>query len=93
VSAATSARAGIAVVSYIDEARGTMAMRDGKMGFTEVTLQPVVTIADGDLPKALALHERARQECFIANSVNFTVRHEASVERRATSTSAGNGSA
>jgi organic hydroperoxide reductase OsmC/OhrA len=53
---------------------------DGKTRFTEVVLRPRVTIAPGaDVEKARALHERAHSLCFIANSVNFEVRHEAEI--------------
>ena len=34
-----------------------MAIKDGRMRFTEVTLAPRVTIAAGALDKAVALHE------------------------------------
>ena len=55
-------------------------MKDGGLRFTEVILKPFVTIeADGDLEKAKTLHEDAHGICFIANSVNFPVRNEASV--------------
>jgi organic hydroperoxide reductase OsmC/OhrA len=70
---ALCARAGIEVVSYEDQASGLMAIKDGRMRFTEVTLAPRVTIASGDLDKATALHEAAHSQCFIANSVNFPV--------------------
>jgi organic hydroperoxide reductase OsmC/OhrA len=40
-------------------------------------LRPVVTIAGGDPAVADALHTRASELCFIANSVAFPVRHEA----------------
>jgi organic hydroperoxide reductase OsmC/OhrA len=49
---------------------------DGVVRFTEVVLSPKVSIAPGsDAEKARALHERAHAVCFIANSVNFPVRH------------------
>ncbi len=39
-----------------------------------------MTIAAGsDADVALALHEKAHHECFIANSVNFPVRNEPSI--------------
>ena len=66
-------RAGIEVVRYEDQASGLMAIKDGKMRFTEVTLAPRVTIATGDVDKATELHEAAHDLCFIANSVNFPV--------------------
>ncbi len=78
---AECARAGIAVVAYDDAARGEMTLIDGKIRFREVLLRPRVTIADpARLEKAVGLHERAHEECFIANSVNFPVRHEAVVD-------------
>jgi organic hydroperoxide reductase OsmC/OhrA len=78
---AECARAGIVVTAYTDDALGTMTFGDRKLRFTDVLLRPRVTIAAGDETKALALHERAHAECFIANSVNFPVRLEATVER------------
>lgn len=77
---ADCARAGVHVVSYEDRAEGTMAIKDGKMRFTDVLLRPRVTVAKGtDLAKAQALHENAHEGCFIASSVNFPVRHDATV--------------
>lgn len=74
-------RSRIAVHSYVDEASGTMAKKaKNRMGFTEVVLHPRVTVAPGtDLAKAKALHEKAHELCFIANSVNFPVGHEAEI--------------
>jgi organic hydroperoxide reductase OsmC/OhrA len=69
---------GIVVTDYHDEAHGTMTeAADGGGRFTEVVLRPRVTVASaGMIGKATALHESASQRCFIANSVNFPVRHE-----------------
>jgi organic hydroperoxide reductase OsmC/OhrA len=59
-------------------------MKDKKIRFTEVVLHPRVTIsADSDADKALALHEQAHEQCFIASSVNFPVHHDAVVTRAA----------
>ncbi len=45
--------------------------------FTEVVLRPRVVIAEESmLEQAVALHGPAGQDCFIASSVNFPVRHE-----------------
>ena len=77
------ASAGIEVVAYEDRATGTMAIKDRRMRFVDVLLAPKVTIAKGDREKAIALHEQAHETCFIANSVNFPVRHEPVVEHRA----------
>jgi len=73
---AVCARAGVHVTAYEDEVYGRMERVDGVTKFTEVILHPKVTVAPGsDAEKARALHERARAVCFIANSVNFPVRH------------------
>jgi organic hydroperoxide reductase OsmC/OhrA len=79
---AECARSGVAVLSYADSASGTMARRDGILAFTEVVLRPRVTIAAAsNLEKAVTLHGKAHEECFIAASVNFPVRHEPIVTR------------
>lgn len=77
---ADCARAGVHVVAYQDEALGTMGLKDGKMRFTDVLLRPRVTVAKGtDVDRARALHEKAHEGCFVASSVNFPVRHEATI--------------
>ncbi|MGD1878140.1 MAG: OsmC family protein [Kiloniellaceae bacterium] len=77
---ALAALEGLEVTAYTDSAGGTM-QQEGKGGrFTEVVLRPRVTVAPGsDLTRAEALHEEAHKTCFIANSVNFPVRHEAEI--------------
>ena len=70
-------RAGIVVVAYTDRAEGTMRTRGLGGAFTEAVLRPVVTVADASMVEAArAAHAEAREHCFIANSVNFPVRHE-----------------
>lgn len=77
---AECARAGVLVTAYEDQALGTMTIRDGKLRFTDVELRPRVTLAKGaDVEKARALHEVAHADCYVANSVNFPVRHEATL--------------
>jgi organic hydroperoxide reductase OsmC/OhrA len=74
---ALCARAGVNVIGYEDDASGTMSRFERGFHFTDVLLKPHVTIAAGsDADKAAALHEKAHETCFIANSVNFPVRHE-----------------
>ncbi|MGE5766412.1 MAG: OsmC family protein, partial [Bacteroidota bacterium] len=75
---ALAALEGLEVVAYEDSAQGTM-QQEGRGGrFTDVLLRPRVTVAPGsDLSRAEALHDEAHRTCFIANSVNFPVRHEA----------------
>lgn len=69
------ADAGVVVTAYTDTAEGTMATdSDDVVRFTEIILHPRVVLADpsraGQLP---ALHERAHQQCFIANSLRTPV--------------------
>ena len=73
--------AGIVVVDYVDHAEGVMAELPGDSGhFVRVVLHPKVTITPGsDAVKALELHHQAHAKCFIANSVNFPVEHEAEI--------------
>lgn len=75
----TAAKKKVVVTGYVDHAGGTMAMnRDGSGQFTEVVLRPHITLAVGsDVEKADALHHIAHEMCFIARSVNFPVRTEA----------------
>ncbi|MFC4223198.1 OsmC family protein [Lysinibacter cavernae] len=68
---------GVVVVEYTDAATGSMRL-DGHGGgaFSEAVLHPVVTVKDAAMvDAALAAHRRARELCFIANSVNFPVHH------------------
>jgi organic hydroperoxide reductase OsmC/OhrA len=80
---ALCARNGVAVLSYEDDAAGTMTLSDGRVRFTEVVLRPRVAIAAGSsIAAAVALHDAAHDECYIAASVNFPVRHEPVVVAR-----------
>lgn len=69
-------RKGLEVGSYEDDADGVL---DGKR-FTAVTLRPRVRWAgEPPEPEAVeALHQRAHERCFIANSVDFPVAVEPS---------------
>lgn len=71
--------AGVVVIEYVDYATGTMIeTANGSGRFSEVTLKPMVTVADRSmLAQADALHTKANELCFIANSVNFPVKHHA----------------
>jgi organic hydroperoxide reductase OsmC/OhrA len=71
---ALARKKGFEVASYEDDADGVL---DGKR-FTSVTLRPLVRWAgDPPAPDAIeALHQRAHQLCFIANSVEFPVEVE-----------------
>jgi len=68
---------GVVVVDYIDHATGMMIENEKGGGqFKEVTLNPVVTVANACMiDKANELHHKAHEMCYIANSVNFQVRN------------------
>lgn len=70
----------IVVLEYKDNAMGMMIENaDGSGQFKEVLLQPEVVISDASQKDlANALHEEANKMCFIANSLNFPVKHRAS---------------
>src|SRR5215468_6695232 len=73
-----AAQAGIVVTAYADRAEGVMEVgRDGVGRFKSVVLHPTVTVAaSSDEERARALHKPAHENCFIANSVNFSVQCE-----------------
>lgn len=75
---AIAAKKGIKVVHYEDRALATLGKgASGKTQMADVLLRPRVTVAKGtNLEDAQALHAGAHANCFIANSVNFPVRHE-----------------
>lgn len=76
------ADAGVIVLAYEDNPSGTMVETEAPGGhFTEVTLNPAVTVKDHSMvEKAAYLHHKAREACFIANSVNFPVNHLATIK-------------
>ncbi len=85
---AVASRKRMTILGYEDRATGTLGMGSadaksgppGKMSMQEVTLRPLVTVAKGtDLADAMAIHEKAHANCFIANSVNFPVTHQAEI--------------
>ena len=73
---ALAAKKRLQVTGYVDRATGTMGKRDdGKEAMVAVRLSPEVTFA-GDPPEASvlsAIHHKAHELCYIANSVNFPV--------------------
>ena len=80
------------VVGYEDRASDVLTLEGGGGRFTEVELNPVVTVAGGadgvaggaDLELAEQLHETAHQQCFIASSVSVPVRCNPTVRTEAT---------
>ncbi|SEA41017.1 Organic hydroperoxide reductase OsmC/OhrA [Flavobacterium gillisiae] len=76
------AQNGIEVLSYTDNAEATLEVLDNGSGrFIEVCLYPKVIITQKDkVAEAITLHKKANELCFIANSCNFPIIHEASCE-------------
>ncbi|NYJ00081.1 organic hydroperoxide reductase OsmC/OhrA [Nocardioides thalensis] len=71
---------GITVLAYEDSPVGTMAQVGQGGRFTDVLLRPQVTIADpAHVGLAREIHHEASANCFIAQSVNFPVRHEPTI--------------
>ena len=70
------AKESIVVTEYVDHPTGTLVETpDGGGHFEEVSLHPHVTITTPEkMGRAIAVHERAHDLCYVANSVNFTVR-------------------
>jgi organic hydroperoxide reductase OsmC/OhrA len=68
----------VVVEKYVDHAEGEMIENpDGSGQFKEIILKPIVTIRKEDMKeKALSLHHRANQMCFIARSLNFPIHHK-----------------
>jgi organic hydroperoxide reductase OsmC/OhrA len=68
-----AAKQGFVVDSYHDEASGVMEKNpSGKLAMTRVVLRPKVNFSGPRLPDHAeidALHHKAHDECFIANSV------------------------
>ena len=71
----------VIVLQYEDQAVGQMKEAKGEAGhFTEVTLRPNIKVAKTSMiEKAQSLHHDANRLCYIANSVNFEVKHEPTI--------------
>ena len=72
--------AGIVVTSYVDIPEGEMIQDNTGGGrFSKVVLNPLVNIQDKSLKaKAIALHDKAHELCFISQSCNFPISVQAS---------------
>jgi organic hydroperoxide reductase OsmC/OhrA len=69
-------RSGAIVTSYEDEVDGEMAKgSDGRIRITKVTLRPQIVFGGEEPDQATidALHHKAHEACFIANSVTAEV--------------------
>ena len=72
---------GIVLTDYEDDAKGSMEEDDVKGGYiSDVTLNITMRITDISKKKlAEELHHQANKLCFIANSVNFQVKHNITI--------------
>ncbi|MDP2764292.1 MAG: OsmC family protein [Brevundimonas sp.] len=74
---AFAAKAGFVVDSYRDEAVGTLGRDErGKTSITTIALRPAVAFSGASAPDAVAieaLHHRAHEACYIANSIRAEV--------------------
>ena len=72
---------GVIVHEYIDTAEGLMEeQQDGSGHFKGVTLRPQIIVTKAEMvDTAKSLHAEAHKKCFIANSLNFDVEHEATI--------------
>jgi organic hydroperoxide reductase OsmC/OhrA len=73
-------QAGFLVDAYDDEAEGVMETGpDGRVWMARVTLKPHIVFSGDERPRRVdvdALHHRAHEACYIANSVKSEVRVE-----------------
>ena len=71
----------VVVTDYKDDATGIMTEnKDGSGEFTEVTLNPLVTVKEQSMiAKANELHHEANKMCFLARSMKFPVNHKPKV--------------
>jgi organic hydroperoxide reductase OsmC/OhrA len=80
-----AARKKVAVLAYEDKATGVLGKDplSGKVKLLSAQLRPRVTVARGtDLDAARAMHAKAHEYCFVANSVNFPVENAPEIIER-----------
>lgn len=74
---ALAAKQGFVVDRYVDEAFGIMERNaEGKQMISRITLRPAIDFGGEAVPTAeqlQALHRRAHEECYIANSLKSEV--------------------
>ena len=76
-----ASKQGAVVSSYVDEAVGVLGPgEDGRVAMLEVTLQPVIRATNLEADQLEALHARAHEACFLANSVKTKVRVQPRLE-------------
>lgn len=75
---------GIVITEYTDNATGLMIENESGGGkFKEITLNPICIVAhENMIDKAIELHHKAHEICYIANSVNFDVKCNPTIKKR-----------
>lgn len=70
------------IISYQDYSEAFLEVNaDGSGKITKVILRPTVTIKEEEnVQLAKDLHQKASELCFIANSCNFLIEHEISIQ-------------
>ncbi len=70
-------KAGVIVTGYRDQPKGIMLETAGGGGkFSSIDLFPEVTLSNISMTgRANSLHAKANELCFIANSLNFKIKH------------------
>jgi organic hydroperoxide reductase OsmC/OhrA len=77
-----AAKARIDVVSYEDEGEALMPEDEEPVRITEITLRPRITVkGDASDERVRKLVDQAHGYCFVANSLNSSMRIEPTVER------------
>ena len=78
-----AAKARIDVVAYDDDAEALMPEDEEPVRITEITLRPRITVSgDASDERVRKLVDQAHGYCFVANSLNSSMRIEPTVERR-----------
>lgn len=75
-----AARAGVDVVTYRDEAVGTMPVDRTPLAITEIELRPEIHVRDADVARVAALVAEAHDQCYVAHSLRTEVRVRPSIE-------------
>lgn len=74
---AVAAKRGYVVESYSDKAIGTLAKNaEGRVAITHARLQPTIVFSGDKIPddaELARLHQKAHENCFIANSIRTEV--------------------
>ena len=78
-----AAKARIDVVAYDDEASALMPDDEQPVRITEIALRPRIAVTgEASEERVRRLVDSAHEHCFIANSLNSSMRIEPAIERR-----------